>query len=198
VFKWFKSNEEGDLPKVELVDSLWKVFKENKFDIEKINVSLRFDENQNFCPQDRHEICLCNDKKDLVLWQVSSLQDLFRGTNKPPQEEKKIYDLPYCIYLFTIEKNVLLINQFIHDVTDEEFVRVYNLMRRRPDGRSEGPIHDVIWQSAALVLGMYEISQVEYEAIFSRLAASARGWETELTSRNYIAFLRDHFGSYEE
>jgi len=74
--------------------------------------------------------------------------------------------------------------------TDETFIEIYSLMSRRPDGRSLGFIHDMIWQFAALMLCLKPLSEEEYTAIFRRLAHSARDWRTGPSSRFYINYLR--------
>ena len=71
-----------------------------------------------------------------------------------------------------------------------EFLNLYSEMRRRPDGRSLGPLHDVIWQSAALVLGQRPWSEAEYTAVLGQLARSARHLKIGTTSRNYIEYVR--------
>ena len=69
---------------------------------------------------------------------------------------------------------------------DDEFLEIYTQMRRRPDGKSLGPLHDVIWQSAALVLGQSPWSEEEYTAVFGQMARSARHFRLFPSSRNYF------------
>ena len=85
------------------------------------------------------------------------------------------YPQEYHQIFFAIEKNVLFAGDLI-EIRDEEIARLYNLLRRKPDGRSEGFLHDCLYQSAALVLGLRAVSQGEFEAVFDQLASSARGW----------------------
>jgi hypothetical protein len=68
------------------------------------------------------------------------------------------------------------------------------LLRRRPDGRSLGFVHDYMWQAAALLLGTRTLSQAEFEAIMARLERSCRTFEQGPTSRNYVAALRTTLG----
>ena len=42
-------------------------------------------------------------------------------------------------------------------ITDDKFVEAYSAMRRRPDGKSLGYIHDVVWQLAARFLIVYGV-----------------------------------------
>jgi hypothetical protein len=71
---------------------------------------------------------------------------------------------------------------------------VFSILRRRPDGRSEGFVHDYLWQAAALILGTRPLSQAEFEAILARLERSCRTFEQGATSLNYVATLRSTFG----
>lgn len=71
---------------------------------------------------------------------------------------------------------------------------IYSVLRRRPDGRSLGFVHDYMWQAAALILGTRSLSQAEFEAIMARLERSCRTFETNATSRNYITALRSTIG----
>ena len=76
------------------------------------------------------------------------------------------------------------------DRTDQELEEIYSMLRRRADGRSLGPMHDFLWQCAALVLGMHALSQAQHEAIFGQLARSVRKWALRPISRNYVTYLR--------
>ena len=59
----------------------------------------------------------------------------------------------YVMFFYGIEHNVLLFCELTRQPIDAEFIEIYAQMRRRPDGKSLGPLHDVIWQSAAVALG---------------------------------------------
>jgi len=76
------------------------------------------------------------------------------------------------------------------NLTDQQTEEIYSMLRRRPDGRSLGVEHDFVWQVAALVLGSYEMSAAEFEALFRQLAKSARVRSQFPVSRNYAAYLR--------
>ena len=78
------------------------------------------------------------------------------------------------------------------DPTDQEMEEIYSQIRRRPDGRSLGPVHDFLFQVSALTLGMHVLSQAEFEAIFGLLARSTRRWQERPVSRNYLSHLRSN------
>ncbi|MCM8775583.1 MAG: hypothetical protein NC930_04435 [Candidatus Omnitrophica bacterium] len=128
----------------------------------------------------------------MVQWSISSLAELFRGTREPPVDMEH-YPEAYVDDFSQIESSVLMAHDFIHDVTDDEFVRIYSLIKRRPEARSEGFLHDIVYQAAALMLGLRPRSQKEFEAVFSQLARSARHWRVGYVSRNYVAYLKKSF-----
>ena len=142
--------------------------------------------------EDRGHIWLEDANDRLAEWIVPSLRELFRG-NKQPSKDMDHYPEEYCEVFFAIEKNVLMISELGEEILDEEMMRLYSAMRRRPDGHSEGFLHDVIYQSAALALGLYPLSQAEFEAIFNQLTRSARIWRESYSSKNYICYLRESF-----
>jgi hypothetical protein len=71
---------------------------------------------------------------------------------------------------------------------------VYAALRRRPDGRSLGMVHDFLWQISALLPGRYALSQAEFEALIGALVRSTRKWSQRPVSRNYVDYLRRTFG----
>ena len=76
---------------------------------------------------------------------------------------------------------------------DLEMREIYNLMRRRPDGPSKGPLHDQVWQATALMLASRLVSSAEYDAIFARLMAACKTFSIGYSSRNYLDYLRTVF-----
>ena len=69
-------------------------------------------------------------------------------------------------------------------------------MRRRPDSKSTGIIHDVAWQAAAFALGLREWSEAEYVAVFAQLTRSVRTFSIGKDSRNYIEYLNGTVGKH--
>ena len=97
-----------------------------------------------------------------------------------------------CFILMDL--HLLEISRFFGDRRDAEMREIYSALRRRPDGRSLGFVHDYMWQAAALVLGTRPLSQAEFEAIMARLERSCRTFEQGPTSKNYIAALKATLG----
>jgi hypothetical protein len=140
---------------------------------------------------DRHELIISDGEKDFK-WKAESLTSMFRGNKKPPglSDPPEAYNLLFAI----LELNLLEICAVFGEPRDAEMKEVYSILRRRPDGRSLGFVHDYMWQLAALLLGTHCLSQAEFEAIVSRLERSCRTFEQGPTSRNYIAALRMTIG----
>lgn len=80
------------------------------------------------------------------------------------------------MYFYFIEEHVLTLCAAKGDRTDQELEEVYAMLRRRPDGKSLGMVHDFLWQVAALLLGRHVLSEAEFEAIFGQLERSVRHW----------------------
>ena len=132
------------------------------------------------------------DGKDFWFWEADSLRALFRGDKQPPV----LGDYPeaYNDSFMLLDLHALEISMFFGDRRDAEMREIYSALRRRPDGRSLGFIHDYMWQAAAIILGTRPLSQAEFEAIMARLERSCRTFEQGPTSRNYIAALRTTLG----
>ncbi len=129
-----------------------------------------------------------SDGKESWFWETASLRALFRGNKQPPVLGD--YPVAYNDSFMLLDLHALEISKILGDRRDAEMKEIYSMLRRRPDGRSLGFVHDYMWQAAALVLGTRPLSQAEFEAILGRLERSCRTFELDPTSRNYIATLR--------
>jgi hypothetical protein len=182
-------SEEFEAPAVDLVPSLRKVVESEGLDPKKLTVGLPLDNHRNVRIENRHLISVSDGTK-AALWPVSSLRELFRGSRTPPPDIDR-YPKEYCMYFYFIEEHVLTLCAAKGDRTDQELEEVYAMLRRRPDGKSLGVVHDFLWQVAALLLGRHVLSEAEFEAIFGQLERSVRHWALHPVSRNYVAYLRD-------
>jgi hypothetical protein len=140
---------------------------------------------------DRQSISL-TDGKEFWFWEIESLRALFRGNKQPPAlgDHPEAYHDAFIIF----DLHVLEVSKFFGDRRDAEMKEIYSALRRRPDGKSLGFVHDYMWQAAALVLGTRQLSQAEFEAILARLERSCRTFELGVTSRNYVGSLRMTLG----
>ncbi len=178
----------GDNPPLVLVPSLGHVITAHGLNARKLTVPVEADNQGRIRVKDRHSVPL-HDGKQLVYWPVASLRELFRG-NQPPPAGMDRYPAKYCGHFFFIEEHLLTVCEEQGDRTDQEMEEIYSALRRRPDGRSLGPMHDFLWQVAALTLGMHALSAAEFEAIFGQLERSVRKWALRPVSRNYVDYLR--------
>jgi hypothetical protein len=151
-------------------------------------------EHQGFVPalKDRRELSL-TDGKNVCFWETDSLRALFRGSRQPPVlgDYPEAYEDSFTL----LDLHALEIAKFSGDWRDAEMLEIFSTLRRRPDGRSLGLVHDYMWQAAALVLGTRPLSQAEFEAIMARLERSCRTFELGPGSRNFIAALRSTYPS---
>jgi len=139
----------------------------------------------------RHSLSL-TDGKEFWFWETDSLRALFRGNRQPPVlgDYPEAYNDSFILF----DLHALEISKFFGDRRDAEMKEIYSMLRRRPDGKSLGYVHDYMWQAAALVLGTRPLSQAEFEAIMARLERSCRTFELGPSSRNYVAALRTTLG----
>ena len=101
------------------------------------------------------------------------------------------YPSAYVPFFYRVEYNVFRFCRTAGmNPTDNEFLEIYSEMRRRPDGKSLGPLHDTVWQSTALVLGLRPWSEAEYLSVFGQLVRSTRRFKMGASSRFYISYVR--------
>lgn len=174
----------------DFVPSLREVVREAGLEWKKLSVALPIDEEDK--PQIvRHEVHLF-DGKSAGVWRAPSLREIFRGDKRPPADMDR-YPEEYTPVFYLIENHLVTACDIFGAYTDDEFVRSYSALRRRPDGKSMGVVHDVAWQASALALGMWPLSMEEFEAIIGRLERSARTWRIGPASYNYITFTSESF-----
>ena len=138
---------------------------------------------------DRRDITLY-DGKNFIHWRVESLRALFRGDRQPPQDMRE-YPAQCFPFFHGVDRHVMALSDTEGmNLPDTEFVEIFSAMRRRPDGRRLNTMHDVVWQAAAVCLGLTPWSEAEYNAIFLRLEHSARTFNLGQSSRNYLKYLR--------
>lgn len=132
------------------------------------------------------------DGKEFWHWEVESLGSLFRGDRPPPVlgDYPETYNDSFILF----DLHVLELSKFFGDRRDTEMKEIFSRLRRRPDGRRQGFVHDYLWQAAALILSTRPLSQAEFEAIMGRLERSCRTFEQGPASRNYVAALKFTFG----
>jgi hypothetical protein len=144
---------------------------------------------ENYC---RTEIFLGR-KGQREPWKVESLTSLFRGNGVPPQlgDHPQAYQDTFAV----IDANIHDFSGLWGPPRDEALGEVFSYLRRRPDGKSQGFLHDFLWQVMAVVLGTRVLSRAEFEAIMARLEKSCRRFAMGPSSRNYaMALAQLEFG----
>jgi hypothetical protein len=174
------------------VPSLQEVVQAAGLDPQKLSVALEVDDRKHVLLLDKHSVSVWDGRK-MAAWAVPSLRELFRGGQQPPPDMDH-YPKEYCEHFFFIETQLLTLCDAVGDRTDQELEEIYSTLRRRPDGRSLGVVHDFLWQVAALLLGSRVFSEAEFEALIGALLRSTRKWGLRPISRNYVNYLRNNFG----
>lgn len=183
------SEELSKLP-LDLVPSLQAALAEGGLKPEQLTVALPMIGEKKPVIENRQAIVI-DDGARTTLWTAPSLRELFRGNAVPPKMEEYPKEYIPCFSYF--EQHFLTVCEALGDRTDQEMEEVYALLRRRPDGKSLGVMHDFMWQVSALMLATRAISGAEFEAIVGRLERSARNWALRPISRNYAAAVRKMF-----
>lgn len=183
-----KPEEKFARKKSNLVPSLLEVAEAKRLNLEKLAVAVVLTEDNRWHCPDRNVVPV-SDTKEVVHWRAASLRELFRGDQPAPPNIER-YPEEYVPLFYFVEAQIVTFCQALGDKSDQEFEEVFANLRRRPDGRSLGPLHDFVWQLAALLLGTWVVSAAEFEAVFGQLARSAQRWSMRPVSRNYIAYVR--------
>ena len=188
------SSAVDDLDAVDPVESLRAAASEVGADLGSLTLGVPLGDDGTEPRIDRNELWVTDGTRN-ALWHVDGLRSLFRGDRRPPPESQMAhYPVQYAMFFYGVEHSVLLFCEVTGPATDAEFEDIYSRMRRRPDGKSGGLLHDVVWQAAALTLGLRPWSEAEYTAVFGQLARSARHFKMGIASRNYIHYLQQNFG----
>jgi hypothetical protein len=183
----------ADPMKINPIASLQEVIQAEGLSPETLSVPLKLEQPPQAFILNKQSVPIY-DRQKLANWSVPSLRTLFRGDQSPPPDLNH-YPPAYVPVFYLIENHVLTACQGLGDQTDQDLERIYSTLRRRPDGRSLGLVHDFLWQVAALTLGLYPLSQAEFEGVIGVLERSTRTWQQQPISRNYLAYLRQNLHS---
>ena len=135
------------------------------------------------------EVVFLRDEKPVPV-QLKSIPELFTGSKVPPSFAKGPTQ-DYMTFFATIEMTAL---EYLHaagPARDEEYARLYNHLRRRPDGTDDNPLFSYLQGAARLYLSLRDVSQAEFEAVCACLTRSAKRYVENGASTNYIRMLHD-------
>jgi len=116
---------------------------------------------------------------------LKKISDLFSGNRQPPDFRHGPTN-EYMLFFTLIERMAINFCTSTRRVErDVEFERLYNLLRRRPDGSDFNPLFSYLQGIVRLYMSLRDVSQAEFEAVASRLARSAKTFSEGPTSKNY-------------
>lgn len=128
----------------------------------------------------------------LALVPLQSIPNLFAGSATPPSFAKGPTD-EYVLFFTLIERTAVdYCTVTSRAEYDEEFDRLYRLLRRRPDGRDGNPLFSYLQAAVRLYMSLRDVNQQEFEAVLQRLAQSARRYTDGPSSKNYFRLLEEH------
>ncbi len=188
-----KPNTPAHEPKIDLAPSLRALVTSEKLDGAKLSIMLLASDAGRIHVNDRHAIPIYDGSRQAV-WQLATFTELFRGNQAPPAD-LKFYPPEYALHFYFIENHLLTVCRCLKIApSDQELGDIYATLRRRPDAKSLGSLHDFLWQVTALWLGSSLISEAEFDAVFSQLHNSTRKFAIRPISRNYTDYLKTSLG----
>ena len=117
---------------------------------------------------------------------LKRIPDLWTGDARPPDFSGGP-TLEYVMFFAVIERTAADYCSCTGKRTrDQEFERLYNHLRRRPDGADGNPLFSYLQAAARLYMSLRNGSQSEFEAVARRLTKSARTFSEGYTSTNYL------------
>jgi hypothetical protein len=116
---------------------------------------------------------------------LRSITELFSGRKMPPSFRHGPTG-EYVGFFAFIESTVLDYCEANGRIEyDEEILRLYALLRRRPDGTDDSPLFSYMQAAVRLYMSIHEVSRDEFDAVCRRLTQSARTFRMGPTSKNY-------------
>ncbi len=117
---------------------------------------------------------------------LKSISDLWTGDAKPPDFSRGPPPA-YKLFFFAIERTAANYCTIANQVpNDDEFRRLYTLLRRRPDGEDANPLFSYLQAAVRLYASLRDVSQAEHEAVARRLEQSAKRFDAGRGSTNYF------------
>lgn len=122
---------------------------------------------------------------DLAHLELGSISELFVGN--VVIEGDPVHDGSYVPFFATIEKAAYLYCVLRgQPVTDQEFLRLYKLLKSKPDSRDRSKLFSFLQAAARLYMSLHPISKAEFRKVIGRLARSAKTFRMNKRSTNYF------------
>lgn len=126
--------------------------------------------------------------------ELKTIPELWEGNKQPPQfsgPPPKAYERFFLHIEMAAMDACCAWNQ---RVTDQEFERLYTLLRKRPAGEDANPLFAHLQGAVALWMSVHPVSKAEFEAVMQRLARSARHFSGGHSSTRYLDTLLSTVG----
>ena len=158
-------------------------------------LALRLDPAGRPLPLDGEAVVACQGRSVPV--RLKPVSSLFAGNALPPDFSggpTKAY-LPVFLCIEQAAAHYTFLGRTT--TRDREFERLYDHLRRRPDGTDSNPLFSYLQAAVALQMSLRDLGRAEYEAVLRRLAKSARTFSDGYTSTYYrdralSVFMDDH------
>ena len=129
--------------------------------------------------------------KKTVTVELAPISALLTGARQPPSF--KTGPTPEYVHFFLMIESTALdfclaTKRFEYD---EEVARLYNLLRRRPDGSDPNPLFSYLQAAVRLYLSLRDGSPAEFEAVLNRLTRSAKRFSENAASTHLMRTLAE-------
>jgi len=161
---------------------------------EMMRIAVQLDEQQRVQPT-REVVSIVSEKK-LLQARLKPITQLFTGDKTPPDFSRSPPPEYHPFFILLEAAAADCCKARGRPEPDEEFERLYRLLRRRPDGDDPNPAFSYLQAAARLYMSLRDVSQAEFEAVADRLHRSARAYAKHTGSTNYYrAVLQPLFGA---
>lgn len=161
---------------------------------EMLRVPVHLDEQRRVIPV--REMVPVVGEKGLVQVRLKPMTQLFTGSKTPPDFSRSPPPEYHPFFILIEAAAADYCKARGRPEPDEEFERLYRLLRRRPDGDDPSPAFSYLQAAARLYMSLRDVSKAEFEAVADRLHRSARHHATHTGSINYYReVLHPLFGS---
>lgn len=131
--------------------------------------------------------------EQVVLVPLKPITALFAGNKKPPSFSAGPSQ-DYVMFFGTIEATAADCASLLRPIpTDQEFERIYRLLKRRPDGRDGNPLFSYVRAAVRLYMSLNDVSRDEFQAVVARVALTAKHFSVGPSTTNYFEMLSRMF-----
>lgn len=150
---------------------------------EMLRVGVQLDEQGKVQPT-REVVSIVSEKK-LLSARLRPISQLFTGDTVPPSFTRAPPPEYHPFFILLEAAAADCCKARGRPEPDQEFERLFRLLRRRPDGDDPNPAFSYLQAAARLYMSLRDTSQAEFEAVADRLHRSARTYATHTGSTNY-------------